>query len=122
MFTGIPRSIAGGSLGLDELVEDFFTLEDDRGRSVVAAALECVLAERPSDAVLGCSAEFLACFAPLAHAAALRVARDGPARSCQWPPCCRRSSDFFRGSLGCWRGLEHGRLVCWLVCARSHLW
>ena len=90
VFTGTPRSIAGGSFGLDELVEDF-TLEDDRGRSVVAAALECVLAERSSDAVLGCGAEFLACFAPLTHAAALRAGRDGRAALVAAIACPRRN-------------------------------
>lgn len=89
VFTGTPRSLAGGSLGLDELAEDL-SLEDGRGRLVVAAALECVLAELPSAAILGCGAEFLACFAPLAHAAALRVGRDGHAALVAAIACPRR--------------------------------
>lgn len=89
VFTGTPRGLAAGSLGLDELAEHL-TLEDGRGRLVVAAALECVLAELPSDEILGCGAEFLACFAPLAHAAALRVGRDGRAALVAAIACPRR--------------------------------
>jgi hypothetical protein len=89
VFTGMHRSRAASSGGPEDLAGDF-TLLTDRGRSVTAAALECVLAELPSDAVIGRGAAFLACFAPLTHAAALRAGRDGYAVLVAAVACPRR--------------------------------
>ena len=78
LFTGVSSLLDehARSVGIEEL-PSALTFLGEHNRAVVAAALECVLAEAPTTAVLACGVEFLTCFFPLVATVAQRTGREG---------------------------------------------